>query len=241
MLLSKVMFGLFKSRKKGDVLNHWIEVAEGFSLSSQEFYDSLDQLVAQHKLPDLNCFRVEFNEGGIGSDKRIYMRIQRKQMAFDVCAAPHGADFFFSCRTVLVPFPIQPWHLLAATFILSLMHAFLSHWMGSFFAIIATVTFLFAMVQTFHNASEDNAAQVHDFLMKVPIIGPIYYNWFFVETYYRQDTRMMYMEIIPELVRRLASEATAAQGVKLRREYQFAPIFGDIYKPMDAYEPHNLK
>lgn len=235
------MFGFFKSRKKGDVLNHWMDIAEGFSLSSQEFYNSLEQLIAEHRIPDMKCFRVEFNEGLPGTDKRIYLRVQRKLLAFDICAAPYGADFFFSCRTVAVPFPIQPWHLLVAAFVLMFMNDIFRPLMGDSFALIAMVTFLVAVAQTFYYAKEDNAAKVHEFLMKIPVIGQIYYNWFYVESYYRQDTRMMYMDLIPNLVRRLVGEATAAQGVKLRREYQYAPVFGDIYKPIEPYDPANPK
>ena len=37
-------------------------------------------------------------------------------------------------------------------------------------------------------------------LMKIPVVGPIYENWFRKETYYRQDTRLVYLKLLPELI-----------------------------------------
>ena len=69
-------------------------------------------------------------------------------------------------------------------------------------------------------------------LIKSPIVGPIYELFFRKETYYRHDTRLMYLEIVSRVVKRLAEDAVAAKGIKLTRQYEQAPILGELYKPV---------
>ena len=50
-------------------------------------------------------------------------------------------------------------------------------------------------------------------LIRTPVIGAIYEAWFRKESYYRVDTRLMYLEIVSGVVKRLAEDATAAKGL----------------------------
>jgi hypothetical protein len=68
-------------------------------------------------------------------------------------------------------------------------------------------------------------------LLNTPVIGPIYESWFRKESYYRHDTRLMYLEIVSAVVKKHAEDAVAAKGVKLVRQYEQAPILGELYKP----------
>src|ERR1700722_18754499 len=104
------MFG-FKSRK-ADVLSHWYTPVPSFSASTQEFYTSLEQELKAQEVPGLEISRVEFSEGGILSDKREYLRMSRERLVFDVCAAPFGKAYFFSCRFAEIPAVIHLWQLL---------------------------------------------------------------------------------------------------------------------------------
>ena len=52
-----------------------------------------------------------------------------------------------------------------------------------------------------------------------------------MDSYYRQDTRLVYLDIVPKLVQTIAEEMTAAKGVKLVRQYSRAPVLGELYKP----------
>ena len=110
------MFDLFKS-KKAEVLEHWIAFAQGFQLSSSEFYDSVERELKTMEVPGLEMGRVEFAEGSILSDKRTYLRMVRERLVFDVCAAPFGKTYFFSCRFAEIPAVIHLWQL-----IVSLVH-----------------------------------------------------------------------------------------------------------------------
>ena len=88
------MFNFFK--KKADVLNHWIAFADGFQTSPSEFYDTLAKDLAARQVPQMELSRIELPEGGLLSEKRIYLRMVRERLVFDVCAAPFGSGFFFS-------------------------------------------------------------------------------------------------------------------------------------------------
>ncbi|MGA2258806.1 MAG: hypothetical protein ABSG53_29415, partial [Thermoguttaceae bacterium] len=49
----------------------------------------------RRKLPDVRVSRVDHHEGGILSAKREYLRVRRKELIFDICAAPFGPGGFF--------------------------------------------------------------------------------------------------------------------------------------------------
>ena len=68
-------------------------------------------------------------------------------------------------------------------------------------------------------------------LIKSPVVGPIYENWFRKETYYRQDTRLMYRDTVNDVVKAKVEEATGAKGIKLIKFNDYSPILGELYKP----------
>jgi phosphoserine phosphatase len=69
-------------------------------------------------------------------------------------------------------------------------------------------------------------------LIQSPVIGPIYEAWFRKESYYRHDTRLMYLEIVSGVVKHLAEDAVAAKGLKFAKQYEQGPILGELYKPV---------
>src|SRR5262245_47952952 len=123
--------------KKGDVLNHWIAFIDGFSVSPKEFYTSFENLLSVRRVPGLDSARIELGEGGFLSDRRLYVRLLRERLAFDVCAAPFGTSYFFSCRTVEIPAVIRLWHILALFAIFLFIGGILSRPLGPIYALIA--------------------------------------------------------------------------------------------------------
>lgn len=225
------MFGFLKS-KKAEVLQHWIAFVEGFQLSSSEFYDSVESELKARAVPGMEMARVEFAEGGILSDKRLYLRMVRERLVFDVCAAPFGRSFFFSCRFAEIPAVVQLWQLIVVFVgcyvITTLAWRVAGFWLGSFLLVAASVL----LVYTLRNAVAMGLRDLDAALIKSPVVGPIYETFFRKETYYRQDTRLMYLEIVSRVVQRLAEDAVAAKGIKLMRQYEQAPILGELYKPV---------
>ena len=123
------MFDLFKS-KKAEVLEHWIAFAQGFQLSSSEFYDSVERELKTMEVPGLEMGRVEFAEGSILSDKRTYLRMVRERLVFDVCAAPFGKTYFFSCRFAEIPAVIHLWQLIVSLASFSIIVVLTWHFAG---------------------------------------------------------------------------------------------------------------
>lgn len=220
----------FKS-KSDEVLNHWIAFADNLQFSAQDFYQKLEAQLAERKIPGLEMSKVEYAEGGLLSHRRIYFRLIRERLAFDTCAAPFGTGYFFSCRTVHSPVVVQLWHVLTALGFLTGLYFLLAYYLGMIFAVIAVGGLVIAVAQVFRNTLAMKLADLDAALIKTPVIGPIYEKYFRVDSYYRQDTRLVYLEIVPKLVQTLAEEMTAAKGVKLVRQYERAPILGELYKP----------
>jgi len=227
--------------KKDDVLDHWISFADGFSLPPQEFYEAVEKELAARKIPSMEMSRVEYAEGGLLSDKRIYLRMIRERLAFDMCAAPFGTSYFFSCRTVHSPPTVRLWHLFVVYVVLNLIAALLLKYLGPEFAAIAFIALLIAIVATFRNAVALGLADLDNALMKIPAIGPIYERWFRKDTYYRQDARLVYLKIVPEIIQKVAEEVTGVKGFKLVQQYERAPIFGELYKPVPPRKPEPEK
>ena len=224
------IFG-FKN-KKGEELDHWIAPVEGFNFPPSEFYAAVEKELAALKVPSMEVSRVEFAEGGLLSDKRIYLRMVRERLAFDICAAPFGTNYFFSCRTIYIPAVIEIWHVVVLTVVFGGVYAILAKFLGAQFAALALAGLLLAIAQVFRNTIALGLSDLDTTLIKTPVIGPIYERVFRKETYYRKDTRLLYLATVPEVVKRLADEVTGAKGIKLGRQYERAPVLGELYKPV---------
>ena len=233
------IFG-FKA-KKDEVLEHWISFADGFNQPPQEFYALVKKELDARKIPSMEMSDVEYAEGGLLSDKRLYLRMMRERLAFDLCAAPFGNSYFFSCRAVHSPPALRLWHVAVAFVFFSVVYSLLIHLLGLVFAIIAMIALLIAIAEMFRNAVSMGLNDLDSALMKIPILGPIYENWFRKETYYREDARLVYLKMVPEIVKKAAEEVTGEKGFKLMQQYERAPIFGELYKPVPPRKPEPEK
>jgi len=227
-----------------------------FLFATQEFYAEVEKELIARQVPGLTISRVDFHEGGMLSDKRVYLRLARERLAFDICAAPFGRVFFFSLR--IVEKPRLGW--LAVFLFFAALCAIYFAWLqaGSealtiigLVAIIALVYWLFRPqpVTTTSLANADankptKTIKVPDFstiLLNLPIIGELYER-IRKDTYYRLDTRLMYVTVVKSIVEKKIEEITAAKGVKLIRRHEYDPILGELYKKVTikpGEENHN--
>jgi hypothetical protein len=74
------------------------------------------------------------------------------------------------------------------------------------------------------NAVAIGLANLDTVLIKVPLLGPVYERFFRKETYYRHDTRVMYLQTVPVIVKRLVDDLTAAKGVTLSERIEGKPF-----------------
>jgi len=224
------VFG-FKN-KKGDVLAYNLSHADGLSIAPQEFYAKVEQKLADRKIPGMEISHVPFAEGGLLSDQRVYLRLMRERLCIDTCAAPFGNLFFFSSRTVYVPALVRLWHIVVALMFFYAVVRLLVIPLGITFATIALIGLLFAIAGVLRNASSGGFSDLDTLLLKIPVLATIYEDWFRVETYYREDTRNLYQQLLPQFIDELAKEACAANGVKLERHFQPTPPVADLNKPL---------
>jgi len=216
--------------KKGDVLDHWIAFADHLKFPPQEFYEAIEKELAARQVPGMKISREEFSEGGLVSDKRIYLKLLRERLCIYACAAPFGTGYFLSCRVVHVRALVRFWHILAALAVLAVISRLLIPPLGLTFAAIAIVTLMFALAGVMRNAASSALADLDALLLKIPAVSTIYQDWFRADTYWRDDTRTIYLQRIPQVIREVADEVTAAKGAKLVQQYRYAPIFGELYK-----------
>ena len=79
-----------------NAVSHWYTSLDGVQSSAIEFYNAVEQSIKQRKIPDVKISRAEWREGGLFSDKRLYLRVHRKDYVYDICGAPFGDSFFVS-------------------------------------------------------------------------------------------------------------------------------------------------
>jgi hypothetical protein len=223
--------------KRGEILDSWILFADNFSFPPQDFYAAIDKEMAARKIPSMEISREDFSEGGLFSDKRIYLRMFRERLALYTCAAPFGTGYFFSFRAVYVPALVRLWHILAFFVFFGLIGSLLVMLLGFTFAVAAFITLMFAVAAVFRNATSAGIGDLDTLLLKIPIVSTVYENWFRDDTFYRIDTRSLYLQELPEIVRRLAEEVTAAKGAKLLEEHERPPVLRELYKSRPA-QPH---
>src|ERR1035437_5337355 len=111
------MLGFFKS-KKADVLSHWYVPVPNFNASTADFYTAVEKELKEQKVPGLEISQVDFSEGGLLSDMRKYLRMTRERLVFDICAAPFGTNYFYSCRFSELPVKVNMFAIAILLFIL---------------------------------------------------------------------------------------------------------------------------
>ncbi len=94
-----------------------------------------------------------------------------------------------------------------------------------------------AATSILRNAVSMGLADLDAWLIKQPGIGAIYEIFFRKDTYYRQDTRIMYLDTVPVVVKRIYEDLTAAQGVKLGPQPERAPVQADLSESKAAAQP----
>jgi hypothetical protein len=230
------MFG-FRT-KRADVIDHWYALVPGFNSSTKDFYEAVEKELKDREVPGLEIFHVDFAEGGIISNKREYLRMTRERLVFDICAAPFGTSYFFSCRFAEIPAVIQIWQLLVVlaafcicVFISLVVSIKVFGVLTPFVWPFGWIVLIILGIYTLRNAVSMGLKDLDATLIKSPIVGPIYENWFRKETYYRHDTRLMYCDTVNAVVKAKVEETTGAKGIKLIRYMENCPILNELYKP----------
>lgn len=208
----------------GGVISHWDNLLEGFSASVMEFYAALEAALAARQIPGIRVSRVEHNEAGVASARREYLRVEREQLQFDICAAPFGSGFFVSWWLS------EPGLNLPALAKLGVIVGLLAVdiWLMTVAGLV-TGTFLFAAavaVSLWLAASDPNMER---FVLALPIFGWLYTRFVKPPTYYRIDTTLMFQEAVHNAVLEIIDSMTNAKGIRALGEAQRKPIMRDFF------------
>lgn len=194
------MFGIWhrKQLKEGA---YWYVLVPDFDTSTDDFYQLVHTSIEKRRLPDLEISEKEFREGGALSARRRYLRMRRDRLVFDVCSAPFGTSWFFSCRSGEIPMRLRWWEtaviLGAAAGLLAAHVLVLGISWGATVFILNALSFLFllnALVAT-------ELYGLDAALTRVPVLGAFYDTYFRGDSYHRDDTRRMYLVSVDRLVR----------------------------------------
>src|SRR5258706_14918319 len=97
-----------KAAKDDELIDYTYYFFDNFQTSVAEYYDSIEKELKARKVPDLDTQRITWSEGSLLSANRVYLRMARERLVFDICAAPFGTSFFFSCRFAEIRRPVNP-------------------------------------------------------------------------------------------------------------------------------------
>lgn len=231
-----------------ELISHWYTLIDGMQASSQEFYRLVNAVIEQRSVPEKTSTLVTWQESGLLSAQRLYLRIQRGRLAFDVCAAPYGKGFFVSWRLAFLPFRIG--FLLFVLLLATGAAAY--YWLGFYgpdhgyvlcdryrwvwelgrlgipphVAIggpssLVAMTLMLGAIRLFGGP---------DAILAFPVIGWLYKICFAQETYYRIDTALMFQESVRRAVLEVIDGLISQQGLRALSEPERQPCLRDLGK-----------
>lgn len=213
----------------GPVLSHWHKLFEEFSTSTQDFYHAVEDAIYRRYPPGIEISRVLFNEGGIASAQREYLRVQRKRVAFDICSAPYGNGHFFSWWLARIPPRFGAFATIGifflSLFLLYMLHIIVSPMLLHAFAfgyIVGTLArmvfpfFLYPMLLLVMGfCVQQGILADEEWVMALPIIGRLYVFVFNPLTYYRLDTAYMFRDSVRAAVNEVINGLRQEKGLRL--------------------------
>ena len=205
--------------KHPHVVGHWHTSIDDFSTSSLEFYELVKEGLARREIPDLKISTVEWKEGGIGSGMRVYLRISRESLSYDICAAPFGTGFFFSSWLARIPRILLDLVciLLALCTLGFLSYVFLrgedGGSRGCLGAFLVPVIF-FGMLFSIGAVVRGGNLGLEPTVLSMPVTGFLYQLAFRPVTYFNEDTALMFQEAVQAAVVEAIDGLRASKGLR---------------------------
>lgn len=241
-----------------DVLGHWSKLIENFQTSTHDFYASVEWALLQRKIPDLKVKTIVWNEGGVLSPRREYLRMTDGRVAFDLCAAPFGTGFFFSWWLVRKPASwVFAWALLFAAmawllrsgihagfvllynassdpFVWSLLAwepSFMSRFLRGTSVVLELLSWgpaVLLVCAAVALAARVGRVAAESALLAIPFFGWIYRSLFAPDTYYRLDTAIMLRSAVHAAVLEAIEGVTVQKGLRALSEEDRKPIMREL-------------
>jgi hypothetical protein len=204
-----------------DASSNWAHLYEGLQASTINFYAMVEGAVNARQIPDVVIERVEYSEGGALSDKRQYLRVRRRRDVFDICGAPFGNGFFFSWWKAVLK-PSLP--SVAAVLIVLVYLAVAGWFMNKVGVFIGPMVLVILVPLALFFVSRLGNPDADDFILSLPLIGPLYLRFFHPITYYRVDTSQMFQQAVQQAVHEVIGQMTTAKGLRALTETELKPV-----------------
>jgi hypothetical protein len=226
-----------------NVVTHWHKLFENLQTSAMDFYAAVELGLNSRKIPGLKISRVKWSEGGVLSPDREYLRAEGDRHAFDMCAAPFGAGYFFSSwLTEKQPRFVILKAALLIVFTAALYEAcFLSlivvpSRIGAPFgaviigsrlviqlmaAVLASLVTLWLVAVAARNGNNGLEPAV----LALPAVGWFYKKVFAQQTYYRIDTMLMFQSAVHSAMLEAIDGQTTQKGVRGLTDDERKPVF----------------
>jgi len=220
-----------KLGKNATVISNWHHPIENFQTSTMEFYAAVEQALKPHEIPDYSVSRIDWREGGVLTARREYLRIKRGKLAFDLCAAPFGTDFFFSWWLAeLPPSHAILWALLVCFFGLGAIGGLVSEYglSGLFWGLLLGLGCIWLLGYLLKEGKL--GTEVEDIVLAIPIFGALYERIFKPSTYYKMDTTLMFQSVVNSVVQNVVDQIMSSKGLRPLTELERKPIMREFYR-----------
>jgi len=102
------------------------------------------------------------------------------------------------------------------------------------FALVFGVWFMFNVLRL-------GLTEVDSALVQLPVMGAVYEAWFRRDTYFQQDTRIVFLQSVNEMVKTHVEATTSEKGITFPNCFEKQPILDGLYKrsrvTVDAQTP----
>jgi len=216
--------------RKAEVYSHWGTMTPEMHFSTQEFYYKLEAAIRGREWPGVQLFRIVYTEAGALSHKREYLRVIRQRQLFDICASTFGRDYFFSIREAEIPSTVTlGMFLVMSLLVLSLTWAFVQA-LGLMLGSLVTLFVLLFGVWILFNMLKMGLTRLDSALMQIPAFGTVYEAWFRKETYFQQDSRLIFLQSVTQLVKERVEETVSDKGLTFLSCFERQPILEGFYR-----------
>ncbi|MBK8483848.1 MAG: hypothetical protein IPL31_05760 [Saprospiraceae bacterium] len=93
IIIGFILYAIFN---RSEAVKNWSTLIPNIQHDSEAFYELVEQILKERKVPGIKTDRRTFKEGGVLSSHRLYLQISRGDYIFHICGAPWGNGFFFS-------------------------------------------------------------------------------------------------------------------------------------------------
>jgi hypothetical protein len=201
--------------KLPQVVSHWHTQIEGFSTSALDFYELVNAGIARREIPDLKISQVEWKESGLGSGKRVYLRVSREHLNFDICAAPFGTGYFFSWWLARIPEVfLDLAFLFGYLFVGGLLFGIFARGIEGCSGILLAFVLYFGGLFGLGAYVRYGDAGLEPTVLSMPITGFLYQFVFRPDTYFNEDTALVFRESVHHAVLEAIDQVTSAQGIR---------------------------